>query len=188
MERRRWNFRTMAVGSAVVMVAGAALGAGGAGPAVAANPSGDLSFSVVRLAGADRYATAVQVSKRFFSTGTPVAYIATGTNFPDALAAGPAAAKLGGPVLFVGRDTVPAVTRSELVRLNPGVIKVVGGPDVVSESVRATLAGLSAGGATRLTGPDRYQTAVAVSKAVREGLETAGIRIVPLTELPSLAP
>src|SRR5215469_6394625 len=29
-------------------------------------------------------------------------------------------------------------------------------------------------------------TAVAVSKAVREGLETAGIRIVPLTELPSL--
>ena len=29
-------------------------------------------------------------------------------------------------------------------------------------------------------------TAVAVSKAVREGLEAAGIRIVPLTELPSL--
>ena len=29
-------------------------------------------------------------------------------------------------------------------------------------------------------------TAVAVSKAVREGLETAGIKIVPLTELPSL--
>ena len=164
MERRRRNFRTMAVGSAVVMVAGIALEAGGAGPAVAANPSGDLGFSVVRLAGADRYATAVQVSKRFFSAGTPVAYVATGTNFPDALAAGPAAAKLGGPVLFVGRDTVPAVTRSELVRLNAGVIKVVGGPDVVSESVRASLAGLSAGGATRLTGPDRYQTAVAVSK------------------------
>ena len=29
-------------------------------------------------------------------------------------------------------------------------------------------------------------TAVAVSKAVRDGLEAAGIRIVPLTELPSL--
>ena len=29
-------------------------------------------------------------------------------------------------------------------------------------------------------------TAVAVSKAVREGLEAAGIKIVPLTELPSL--
>jgi 5-oxoprolinase (ATP-hydrolysing) subunit A len=29
-------------------------------------------------------------------------------------------------------------------------------------------------------------TAVTVSKAVREGLEAAGIRIVPLTEMPNL--
>src|SRR5690606_38516634 len=39
-----------------------------------------------RLAGADRYATAVEISKRF-NAGVPVVYIATGTDYPDALSA-----------------------------------------------------------------------------------------------------
>lgn len=131
--------------------------------AQAANPDGDLAFTVVRLAGNDRYATAVRVSERFFSPGVPVAYVATGADFPDALAAGPAAAKLGGPVLFVTRDGIPSSTRTELDRLNPGRIVVVGGTSVVSDAVRADLAGLSTGGAVRLAGSDRYRTAVAVS-------------------------
>lgn len=134
-------------------------------PAVAANPSGDLAFTVVRLAGPNRYATAAAVSRRFFSPGAQVAYVATGAGFPDALAAGPAAAKLGGPVLFVTRDSIPADTKAELVRLAPKRIIVVGGSDVVSESVRAALGGLSAGGASRVSGSDRYGTAIAVSAA-----------------------
>ncbi|HYM53052.1 MAG TPA: S8 family serine peptidase, partial [Candidatus Dormibacteraeota bacterium] len=49
--------------------------------------------SDARLAGADRYATAAAVSAASFGAGVPVAYVATGTNFPDALAAGPVAAR-----------------------------------------------------------------------------------------------
>lgn len=163
MSRTR-GFRLAA--GAVTALLGAVLAVTSASaPATAANPDGDLAFTVVRLAGSSRYATAAAVSKRFFSPGVPVAYVATGEGFPDALAAGPAAAKLGGPVLFVSRDGIPSATRAELVRLAPRRIIVVGGADVVSETVRAALGGLSVGGASRLAGSDRYGTAVAVSAA-----------------------
>ncbi|HSG85871.1 MAG TPA: N-acetylmuramoyl-L-alanine amidase, partial [Candidatus Limnocylindrales bacterium] len=52
---------------------------------------GAWTGSVSRLAGADRYATAVEISKATFpSPPVPVAYVATGSDFPDALAGGPA--------------------------------------------------------------------------------------------------
>ncbi|KGN34281.1 N-acetylmuramoyl-L-alanine amidase [Knoellia sinensis KCTC 19936] len=165
-----WKPRTGEIRrKALTISAVAALGASGAlmastGQARAANPNGDLSFKVVRLAGGDRFATAARTSQQFFGPGVPVAYVAIGTNFPDALAAGPAAAKRGGPVLFVNRDSVPASTRTELDRLNPGTIVVTGGPDVVSAAVLASLATLSSGGATRAFGTDRYDTAVKVSQ------------------------
>ena len=132
--------------------------------AEAANPDGDVNFSVERLAGADRYLTATQISQRFFSSGAPVAFVTTGTDFPDALSAGPSAAKLGGPVLFTTRDTLPSTTASELVRLKPALILVVGGTSAISETVRTQLDSLSTGGTTRLAGADRYATAVAVSQ------------------------
>ncbi|QDO88447.1 polysaccharide deacetylase family protein [Ornithinimicrobium ciconiae] len=125
--------------------------------------AGDLNFSVERLAGANRYATATAVSREFFSPGVPVAVVATGANFPDGLAAGPAADQLGGPVLFVTPTVVPAVTRAELVRLKPQRIVVVGGTGAVSSAVRAELDTLTAGAAIRVSGESRYDTAAALS-------------------------
>ncbi|HEX2844372.1 MAG TPA: cell wall-binding repeat-containing protein, partial [Candidatus Limnocylindria bacterium] len=91
--------------------------------------------TVTRVAGADRFATAAQISARYFSPGAPVAYVATGRSFPDALSAGAAAARLGGPVLLVDRSTIPTVVRNELRRLAPRRIVVVGGSAVVSDAV-----------------------------------------------------
>jgi subtilisin family serine protease/putative cell wall-binding protein len=117
-----------------------------------------------RLAGADRYATAAAVSAFGFAPGVPVAYIATGSNFPDALAAGPVAARAGGPILLVTRDGIPAATAAELGRLRPGAIVVLGGAGVVSDAVAAALRGYtSSGNVSRLAGADRYATAAAVS-------------------------
>jgi hypothetical protein len=65
-------------------------------------PAPPLSIAdLVSLAGGDRYATAVAVSAWRFRSKVPAVYIATGANFPDALAGGPAAARAGGPVLLV---------------------------------------------------------------------------------------
>jgi hypothetical protein len=99
----------------------------------------NLHPALVRQSGADRYATAAAVSKGAFGTNVPVVYIATGANFPDALGAGPAAAKLGGPILLVRRDAIPAATATELTRLKPAKIVVVGGAGVVSDAVKAAL-------------------------------------------------
>ncbi|HET9878408.1 MAG TPA: cell wall-binding repeat-containing protein [Candidatus Limnocylindria bacterium] len=126
-----------------------------------------VDATVQRIAGADRYATAAAVSAATFQPGTPVAFIATGTAFPDALAAGPAAAALRGPILLVKPDWLPDATRAELLRLRPGRIVVVGGPAAVGDQVLAALDGLhTGGGVTRLAGIDRYATAAAVSAAV----------------------
>jgi putative cell wall-binding protein len=90
--------------------------------------------SVVRLAGADRYATAVAVSKAFFS-GPRSVYLATGANFPDALSAVPAAGRLGSPLLLVQRDRIPGVVGSELTRLHPPRCYIAGGTAVISDGV-----------------------------------------------------
>ncbi len=121
---------------------------------------------VTRVFGPDRYATAAATSASVFAPGVAVAYVATGANFPDALAGGPAAALEGGPVLLVTRDTVPGVTATELARLHPRRIVVLGSASVVSEAVKASLKAYTAGTVSRLAGPDRYATAAAVSAAV----------------------
>jgi spore germination protein YaaH/putative cell wall-binding protein len=121
---------------------------------------------VTRLAGGDRYATAAAISRAYFARGVPVAYVATGVNFPDALSAGAAAATRGAPVLLVKRDAVPAATAAELTRLRPGRIVVVGGTAVVGSAVASRLASYTAGSVTRIAGADRYATAAAVSASV----------------------
>ena len=59
-----------------------------------------------RLAGADRYATAAAISKATFAPGVGLVYVATGANFPDALAGAAAAGKTGSPVLLVGATSI----------------------------------------------------------------------------------
>ncbi|HEX7195300.1 MAG TPA: cell wall-binding repeat-containing protein, partial [Candidatus Limnocylindria bacterium] len=122
--------------------------------------------SVVRIAGADRYATAARTSAATFAPGVPVAYVATGASFPDALAGGVAAGRQKGPILLVSRTSIPAATASELARLEPSKIVVLGGSGVVSDGVAAGLRGYATSGSvTRLAGVDRYATAIAISRA-----------------------
>jgi putative cell wall-binding protein len=118
---------------------------------------------VRRLSGDDRYTTAVSISRASHPRGAAVAVVTTGASFPDALAGGPAAAALGGPVLLVGRDRVPPVVLDELHRLQPNRVLLLGGSQAVSEEVRSELvrSGLSV---ERLAGDGRYETAAAVSQ------------------------
>lgn len=118
---------------------------------------------VVRWAGNDRYATAAAVSQKSFSPGVPVVYVATGLAFPDALSGGAIAGRNGGPILLVKQNALPASTAAELDRLNPGKIVILGGTGAVNGAVATALGRY--GTVSRLSGSDRYATAVAVSKA-----------------------
>jgi putative cell wall-binding protein len=119
--------------------------------------------TVERQSGPDRYATAANVSLHTFDPGVPVVYIATGSNFPDALAAAAAAGRLGGPVLLVTRTSIPTATATELNRLGPGRIIVAGGTGVVSNTVLTQLTAFTSGGVERQSGANRYSTAASVS-------------------------
>jgi len=120
-----------------------------------------------RLAGADRYKTAAAVSARFFPDGADAAIVASGLNFPDALAASPAAAALGGPVLLTHPSTLPSATAAEIRRLGATRVIIAGGPGAVADSVAAALADLpSVTSVDRVSGADRYGTAAALSSLI----------------------
>ena len=129
------------------------------------------SGSVQRIAGTDRYATAAAISAATFSAGVPVAYIATGANFPDALGGAAAAGREGAPVLLVSGQ-VPDSVATELTRLAPARIVILGGLAVVSAPVESALGAFTTGPVERIAGVDRYDTSVAISKATYPSAST----------------
>ena len=130
---------------------------------------------VERLSGLDRYSTAVAISASEFSPGVPVAYVATGLDFPDALSAVPVAGAAGGPILLVPGTTIPGSVASELNRLNPDSIVVLGGTAVVSSQVETQLAAYTNGSVTRIAGADRFATAAALSSSNFSSADTVYI-------------
>lgn len=143
-----------------------------------ADPAGEGSppdaFTLTRLAGAERAETAARISAATFAPGVDVAYVATMADFPDALTGAPLAGLQGAPVLLVGED-VPRPTRTELERLRPGRIAVLGGPHVVPASVEQALAALTGGPVDRVAGDTRFGTAAAVAAAYEPGVEVVFI-------------
>lgn len=96
-----------------------------------------LGVRVERLSGDDRYDTAVEIAEALFPAPTAVA-LATGLNFPDALAGAAAAGRRDAPVVLVG-DELPDSVRDYLKR-NASTVKavyVLGGEGVVSPEVMA---------------------------------------------------
>ncbi len=141
----------------------------GSAPALAASTTASgavtaaVGPTVTRLDGADRYDVSANLSATTFSPGVPVAYVATGEKFPDALSGGPAGGVNGGPVLLVHSTSVPDSVASELARLKPRRIVVLGGTVSVSGSVETALAAYTSGSVTRLDGADRYDVSAAIS-------------------------
>ncbi len=103
-----------------------------------------LGFVVVRIAGRDRFGTAVAIAERL---GDPhVIFTASGRDFPDAMAAGPAAISTGGAVLLTeGRQPDPT-TQAYLDRWaaaghTDGIRYAVGGDAVAADPTAVPLAG-----------------------------------------------
>lgn len=100
--------------------------------------------AIGRLAGANRYGTSTAVADEGRAAGlnAPVIWVATGLNFPDALAAGPAAAAANAPLLLVDGQTVGGSPESDgwLSGRKPERVVVVGGQAAVSDPVSAALA------------------------------------------------
>jgi hypothetical protein len=111
-----------------------------------------LGYNVVREAGADEYATAVDIAQQL---GNPsVIFEATGLNFYDALSAVPAAIKQHAAILLTNGTAQASETAAYLARFPGDTRYAIGGP----------LAAYGADpGATPIYGQDLFNTSEAVA-------------------------
>ncbi len=109
-----------------------------------------IGFNPVRIAGTDRFDTAMQLAERF---GAPVrVLLCSGLSFPDALSAGAAAAATNGLVLLTNGSFMPPAVAQYLLDHPGAEYFAVGGP-----------AALAAPTAMPIVGVDRFDTAVQVA-------------------------
>lgn len=120
--------------------------------------------SYVRLGGSDRYDTSVQISQKNWDKSEYV-ILASGENFPDALSATPLAKKYDAPILLTPKDSLNQLVSDEIKRLQATHIIIVGGPGAVSDTVKTKLMNLGLS-CSRISGMNRYETSLAVAKAL----------------------
>lgn len=130
-----------------------------------------LGGPYTRIAVGDRYATAAAISRSSFSASgsAACAVVVNGTDakFADALTASSLAGTANGPVLLTAASSLPAATKTELARLKPKKIYVVGGSSSVATSVVTSVLAADPGAtAVRLAGASRYDVAAAVALEV----------------------
>ena len=114
-----------------------------------------LGYQVPRqFAGADRFQTAVLIAQTGLNNPANL-FLASGVNFPDALSAGPAAAKLQGAILLTNANVMPAFTSEYLTTRAGATIFALGGPAASTGAAPA---------ANQIVGADRYGTAVGVAQ------------------------
>lgn len=115
---------------------------------------------VERLAGADRYGTAVRIADETVAEAwfSGQVFLVNGTAWPDALAASAVAPWAGAPVLMSKATTVPAETLQWLEDNAVTDVVIVGGEGVISTAVEDYLAGLGYN-VVRIAGANRYDTA-----------------------------
>ncbi len=136
----------------------------GGPPAVSDGVANQLAAygDVVRISGPDRYSTSRAIAEEFF-TGEEIytGYFATGLNFPDALAAGPAAANEFGPVILHNglAGAVDAGTAGLIADLDIERIVIAGSNVVVTTALeRSLFAQPSVDEIVRRAGVNRYDT------------------------------
>lgn len=144
--------------------------------ALPANAAGDGAVApalappapvVDRIAGADRFATAVAASVSTFPATAAAVVLASGDSFPDALVGVTLSAARNAPLLLTSGATLPSVTKTEILRVLPagGTVYLLGGTASVPNSIEAQLAVMGYH-ATRYAGADRFGTALAVAAAL----------------------
>ncbi|WP_161958565.1 cell wall-binding repeat-containing protein [Ornithinimicrobium cavernae] len=118
---------------------------------------GDYAEETERLDGAERYATAAAIAERW-PTGTPIVFLASGENYPDALTGGAVATRANAPILLAKDDHLPKATRAALETLQPSSVVILGREAAIGAEVEAEVAEL-VDDTRRVGGKDRYETA-----------------------------
>ncbi len=147
---------------------------------VAAPASAGATVTLKRYSGIDRYATSALAATGAFTTGGNAVVLVSGENYADGLSAAGLAGAVAGPVLLSHPTTLLGSTANAIAAIDTGsgsaatklTVHVVGGVNAISEDVVTSLTGLGYT-VSRISGADRYKTAVAVGEKIRS-LTTIG--------------
>lgn len=125
-----------------------------------------------RIAGSDRYDTAVQISRERFASGGPASaavIVASGETFADALAGSTLAGVLHCPVLLTRKAALPSTVAAEISRLGAHTVYVLGGTGAVSAGVATAIDSIPGViSVPRVFGATRVDTAAAVVRKARD--------------------
>ena len=121
-----------------------------------------MKVKVERLAGEDRYETSALVAEKVYkmSGHNKGAIIASGEDYPDALAIAPVAARDSQPILLVKNNEMPEKIEDILVYNSVKDVTIVGGEKSVSTDIENKL---KTRNLTRISGKDRYDTATKIA-------------------------
>ncbi|MDP3014646.1 MAG: cell wall-binding repeat-containing protein, partial [Candidatus Subteraquimicrobiales bacterium] len=120
--------------------------------------------SLPRIAGANRYETAARISQEGFTSSSTVV-LASGENFPDALAGAPLAYKYHSPLLLTSPTSLNSETKAEIKRLGATQCIILGGTGAVSSSVGTELENMGLK-VKRIAGKNRFETASLIAREV----------------------
>ena len=122
---------------------------------------------ITRLGGSDRFETASKIAQTGWPNGADNVVIASATSFVDALAAVPLAGTLNAPILLVSGNKLNSSVSNRLAALSPKKAYIIGGTSAVRASVQTAIE--STGIKTeRISGADRYETAVRIAQKLEE--------------------
>lgn len=126
-----------------------------------------------RLGGLNRYETANKIAERVVShLGSEydgAAFVCTGADFPDALAAAPIAAANGWPIYLTQTATLTPATKAAMLANGATHGYIIGGTGAVGAAVETELDSTFIE-FTRYGGTNRYATAALVAEEAFEGL------------------
>ena len=132
-----------------------------------------------RLAGDERVATSVALSRRGWSDAASVV-VARSDNPADALAGSTLAGALDAPLLITPSDVLAAATAAEIDRLGATQVVMLGGEAALSPEVEQAIAELpDVAEVRRLDGANRFETAALIAELLPRPVEgEAGALIV----------
>ena len=139
-------------------------------------------YEVVRFAGKDRYETARKIADKIREKGNKeVVELASGENFPDALAMTSMAVRDNAPILLTKKDSIPEETKKALAEYDVKNVKIAGLDKAVSKEVEKEInngfeivkgskedANVYDGAESvrRIGGKDRYETASKIANEI----------------------
>jgi len=145
------------------------------------------TYTIERLGGVDRYATAELIAHEAIGLGASrdEMFLAFGGNFPDALGVSSIAVQRKIPVMLTPTTGLHGSVSSVIRTYGTDDVFIAGGTSVVSPAVATQVTGLSAV-VTRWAGDDRYDTAAAVitNAKVRWSLQVTKIGIASGANFP----